>query len=246
MIEFNLLPDVKLAYMRAQRFKRLVITASVFVVMVTLLFSGILALNVYILQRNHIASVTEDIQLSAQEIREIDQIDRVLTVQNQLNTISGLHEEKPVVSRLFSFIATVTPLEVEITELEVNFDEEVIVISGETATLENVNVYTDTLKFTEYMIVPEDLEDDENALNNLIEDEDTELLPAFKGVELNDFTRNPDGASFVIRIRYNPEIFSSDNLVQLIIEETISTRSEQETPDVLFIAPTEEEEEEEE
>lgn len=234
--------------MRAQRAKRLVVAGSVLTIITVVMFTGALALHVFVLQRSHIASITDDIQESTQKIREIDEIDRILTVQNQLNTITGLHEDKPVTSRLFSYIATVTPLEVDITELEINFEEELITVSGQTDTFESVNKYTDTLKFTEYMIVPdteEDDEDNEQLPRELMEDdeEEVELFTAFNGVELSDFTRTQDGASFVIQINYNPEIFSSANSVQLFIEETISTRSEQETPDVLFVAPTEEEEE---
>ncbi len=237
MIQFNLLPDVKIAYIRAQRSKRIVVAVSVLVIVTMLVITGLLAGNVYVLQKNHIANVTADIESSTQEIQAIDQIDRVLTVQNQLNTISGLHEEKPVASRLFSYISVVTPLEIEITELEIDFDESLLVITGETDTLEDVNIFTDTLKFTEYEVVVDNEESDDADSSD-----DIELPRAFNGVELNDFSRTTAGTNFVIRISYKPEIFSSESDIRLIIEDTITTRSEQESPDVLFIAPTEEEE----
>jgi len=237
MIQFNLLPDVKIAYIRAQRSKRIVIAISVLTIAIMLTLTGLLATNVYVLQKNHIANVTADIESSTKEIQAIDQINRVLTVQNQLNTISGLHEDKPVASRLFSYIATVTPLEIELTELEINFDENLLVVTGETDTLENVNKFTDTLKFTEYEVLADD-----EGVGDDSSDNDIELPREFNGVELSDFSRTTDGTNFVIRISYEPEIFSSEDETRLIIEDTITTRSEQESPDVLFIAPTEEEE----
>lgn len=243
MIQFNLLPDVKLEYIRTNRVKRLVITVALLVTGLALAVTGFLAFNVYGLQRGHIDNLTGDIQDSTESIKSIDQIDRMLTVQNQLNTITGLHDDKPVASRLFPFMSSITPTEVNISELEISFENETMIITGEADSLESVNVFVDTLKFIVYSQTDPDSDDDQDSgdIQEEQEAETEDLDRAFVGVELSDFDRTSEGASFIVTATYVPQIFSSEADVALIVRNTITTRSEQESPDALFVRPAEEE-----
>jgi|AntRauTorckE6833_2_1112554.scaffolds.fasta_scaffold00335_3 Tfp pilus assembly protein PilN len=234
MIQFNLLPDVKLEYIRTQRIKRLVIVSCIILIATSVVITSLLAYSVYGLQRQHITNLTNDIQESTREIQSIDQIDRVLTVQNQLNTITGLHDDKPVASRLFPFISTLTPQEVSITELDINYDESVLIITGESDTFETVNKFVDTLKFTNYVQTTE-------TEAGLTEDVEGTSKRAFVGVELSDYSISTEGTAFVITANFEPSLFSSENSLRLVVPNTITTRSEQENPRALFIESTESE-----
>lgn len=237
MIQFNLLPDIKLEYIRAKRMKRIVITTSFALVAVSLVILGILASFVFFGQKGHIDNLTEDIARTESDINEIPQVDRMLTVQNQLNTINGLHADKPVSSRFFTYIERLTPADISINSVELSFDDNTMVITGEADSLATVNKFVDTFKFTEY-IVRDDDEDFEEV--ELIDNEDTaEVNPvnAFSSVVLDTFNRENNQASYSIELEYDPVIFDSDKNVQLLIQERITTRSQIERPDALFREP---------
>ncbi len=243
MIQFNLLPDVKLEYIKAQRVKRAVITISGLVVGACIVFILILVSNVYGLQSRHINNVTEDIEKTAAEIKSIDQIDRILTVQSQLGTVNDLHVNKPVMSRIFDFIETVTPSNVNLANIELNHEENTLELIGSTESLAVVNKFVDTLKFTEYYAV--DLDDNGEVIESSLPDDDDELPLAFTSVVLEDFDLSEeDGtpvATYTIVIEFDEIIFDSLEEIQLRVRDTITTRSEVDQPEALFQAPEEEE-----
>lgn len=238
MIQFNLLPDVKMQFIKALRLKRLVITISIIVAGVSLAIILLLVSVVYGVQRNHLGNLDDDIAKVSGQIQEIDQINRILTVQNQLNTINQLHDQKPVMSRLFGYVEQTTPANVTINRVELNFEAETITVAGETDTLAGVNRYVDTLKFTRYEIVtPQDETGSVNSDNG----ETNQPLPlAFRDIVLSGFNRTSEEASFTVELKFDPVIFSSDNDILLVVEEQITTRSEIERPQALFRTPDEE------
>lgn len=233
MIQFNLLPDVKLEYLRAKRMKRVVVVLSSLTVGVVLVFLGGLFTTVNIVQGRHIANLESDITAVAGSIKQIDDIDRMLTVQGQLFSIDELHEGKPVVSRLFDFIETFVPVGVSINSLDVNIANQAIEISGATESITEVNRFVDTIKFTDYVIV----EDGSTDLELAIEDDDSESGRAFSSVVLSSFSRDDDSANFSIDMTFEPLIFESQNEVALFVKRLITTRSELNRPEALFAAP---------
>ena len=231
MIQFNLLPDVKIEYIRAKRIKRTVILVAIIAIATCTAVLGILSGAVYGLQRNHISNLTEDIERDTRTIQEMDQINRVLTVQNQLNTIVGLHDDKPVVSRVFGFIETVTPSNVSISRIESSFEQSTLRITGQADSLATVNIFVDTLEFTNYEL------SDTDDINDI----DEELPLAFSNVVLSSFgVSSSDETTYAIELSFDPLIFDNAQDVELVIRERITTRSEVERPQALFAAPEEE------
>lgn len=240
MIQFNLLPNVKLEYIKAQRIKRAVVAISGIVVGACIVFILILVSTVYGLQRGHINRVTEDIEKTATDIKSIDQIDRILTVQNQLISVNDLHADKPVTSRVFSFIESVTPSNVSLSSAELNFETNRLELSGTTETIADINRFVDTLKFTEYYVI--ELDENDETIEASLPDDDDELPPAFESVVLDSFGRRGEGvASYTIVIEFNEMIFDSREEIRLRVRDTITTRSEVDRPEALFQAPVEEE-----
>lgn len=231
MIQFNLLPDVKIQYIKARRMKRTVIVASVIVIASCAAVLALLASAVYGLQRNHIANLSEDIERDISAVQEVQDINRVLTVQNQLGTIDSLHEAKPVTSRLFDFIESITPSDVSINSVEVDYANDSIFVSGEANNLATVNKFVDTIKFTTYVIATD--EDENNNSNN----DDNSL--AFSNVVLSSFGRTNDETSYTIDLTFNPIIFDSSEDIRLEVQQRITTRSEVERPQALFRTPEE-------
>ena len=232
MIQLNLLPDVKLQYIRARRRKRMVIGLSVIVSGFFLsVFIGLL-LFVRVAQNQHINALSKDIDKASQELKSKQDLDKILTIQNQLNSLPALHDEKAISSRLFDYLTQTTPTKATISDVAVDFEAYTLVIKGNADELGTVNKFTDTLKFTDYKSAPSEPKEGK----------------AFSNVVLKSFSINTGGTqpgqgkiSYELEMVFDPIIFenikSTDDkpVVTLKIPKIISTRSETEKPGDLFV-----------
>jgi hypothetical protein len=148
-------------------------------------------------------------------------LDKVLTVQSQLSTLTGLHEGKAVAPRLFDFVRQVTPSAASISQLDVDFAAHTMTIAGSSPSLDVANTFTDTLKFTTYQKTTDGQTYSDSA-------------KAFSQVVLSQFARNNSGATYTITLSYNQDIFNSAAAVKLTVPKIISTRSLTEQPTDLF------------
>lgn len=218
MIQFNLLPDVKIEYLRARRQKHLVVLVSTVTIIASVAIFVILVGIVFGLQKKTIADLSRDIDAAANQLEATPDLTKMLTVQNQLGALTELHEQKPVVARLFTYIAQATPNEVTISKLNVDFEQETMTIDGEAQSLEVINKYVDTLKFAKY--TTKSAPDDQRE--------------AFSSVVLSSFGRDTEGASYTITFVFDPVIFSEQEEVTLTVPNIITTRSQTEQPKALF------------
>jgi Tfp pilus assembly protein PilN len=209
MIQFNLLPDIKLEYIKARRTRRAISLISAFVVVGCLAIVIILFVAINVIQRKHLSDLSADIESGIGTIQAYDDIDRMLTVQNQLKVLPDLHNQKPVVSRLFTYIQNVVPSSVSVDKLDIDFDANTVSFTGEAPDLKTINMFVDTLKFTSYSAEGGDSQD--NA--------------AFSGVVLTSFGIEGGTASYVIDASFDPLIFDFANKVVLKVPETVTTRS---------------------
>jgi Tfp pilus assembly protein PilN len=216
MIQFNLLPDVKLQYLKARRMQHVVITASLVGIVVSLFVLVVLIGTVDVFQKKNMSDLKRDIASSNSQLTSTPNLTKILTVQNQLQALTALHNNKPVASRLFDFVKQVTPSSVSISQLSVDFAQHIISIAGGANSLDIVNTYADTLKFTKYT------RSNGSTAN------------AFSSVVLSQFQRNTSGASFTITTNFDPAIFDAANNVTLTVPNIISTRSAIDQPTDLF------------
>lgn len=227
MIQFNLLPDVKLEYLRTRRTKRMVTMASTIVAAASLAILILLFIAVNLVQKRHLDNLSRDIAADSQTLQEIPDLDKILTVQNQLYSLSGvdgtqgLHSLKPQVTRLDSYLQQVIPANVTLAEFAIDFNTQAVNASGSADNLAAVNKLVDTLKFTSYKY------------------QDTTSV-AFSDVVLTSFTVEGDRATYQISLRFDPAIFDSSKEISLIVPKTVTTRSSTDRPEALFQAlPTE-------
>lgn len=199
MIQFNLLPDVKLQYLKAKRVKRLVSFISVLAGALSLLIFLLAFVTVNVVQKKNMHDLSADITTKSNQLKNTKNINKILTVQNQLNTLTSLHDQKVVASRLFDDIGKVTPAQVTISSLAVDFTADTVTISGEAPSLDGVNAYADTLKATTYTATAADA----TAA--------TTPAKAFSSVVLSSFGRDTTGATYTITFSFDPQIFSGAN-----------------------------------
>lgn len=233
MAQLNLLPDVKLQYIKARRQKRLIIGLSAIVSgFFVVLFIG-LFIYVRFSQKHYISALTDDISSTTNQLKQKKDLDKILTIQNQLSSLPPLHDQKVISSRLFDYLTQATPANATISDVSVDFDQSTLDIKGNADALSTVNQFADTLKFTEFQAPGQ------NPASG----------PAFSSVVLKTFDINSSGAqqgqiSYELGFSFDPIIFANiknlpsgnteDKAVTLKIPKIITTRSEIEKPGSLF------------
>lgn len=219
MVQFNLLPDIKIEYLKAKRQKHMVVLISVIAVAVGLAFVLFMFTVVHVLQKKNISDLKKDIKSSSDELRATPELTKVLTVQNQLKALPALHDEKSVSSRLFTYLSQVTPSSASIAKLNVDFANNSMSLSGSADGLTTVNTFVDTLKFTKYS-------DSESG--------DSDNKNAFSGIVLANFSRDNETATYTINLTFDPLIFSETADTKLVVPSITTTRSQVAKPAALF------------
>lgn len=211
MVQFNLLPDVKLEFVKTQRTKHLLTMISVVVSIVALTVLLLSFVSVDVVQKKSLSDLDRDITKYSGQLKSVNDLDKILTVQNQLNTLETLHQQKPVASRLFKYISQVTPGGAGLNKLSVDFTGNTMTIGGSAGSLDVVSTYTNTLKATTYTI---GASKDAPA---------TPSVHAFSSVVLSTFGRDTNGATFTITCSFDPAIFNTSNNVTLVVPQTAQT-----------------------
>jgi hypothetical protein len=217
IVQFNLLPDVKIEYLRAKRQQHVVMLASIFITAVSVAVFLLLVSVVYGVQKKSINDLNGDIKSTSSKLTQITDLDKILTVQNQLKSLPDLHNSKVVSSRLYGYLSQVTPITASLNKLSVDYGLGTMSIKGSANDLVTVNTYVDTLKFTRYTVKGKEGQ-----------------TAAFSEVVLSQFSRNEKEANFEISLRFDATIFKVTEDVELVVPQIITTRSEVDKPTALF------------
>lgn len=222
MIQFNLLPDVKLHYIKAERQKHMAISIAIITSIAAITILIFLALTVRVFQQKNMSDLDKDIKSATTELQNIKDLNKILTVQSQLGSLDTLHNDKPVSSRLYSYISQVTPSEASISNISVDFSTNTLEMSGKVSTLALVQKFADTLKFSTY-------KSEEKAKT------DTSADPAaFADVVLSSFARQKEGANYTLKMSFDPAIFSNTKTVSITVPALVSTDAASVRPSPLF------------
>lgn len=209
MIQFNLLPDVKKEYIKSKRQKRLIMSVSTIMIVASLSIVFLLFSFVQIAQKKNISDLTEDINKEIATLQSINDLDKILTIQSQLEALPELHKTKPETSRLFTYLNQVTPVEVKIGEVNLDIVNSTMELSGTGDSLAAVNKFVDTLKFVEYKYTVDDVEVKAKPFTQV----------------LTESSRNETRATYTINLVYDPKIFDNTLAVEFIVPTQITTRS---------------------
>ncbi len=230
MVQFNLLPDVKIEFIKTRQRKRLIMLVSIIASAVCFGIFLLLFLFVRVNQPEHIKDLDKDIDTSVKKIQSIEDLDKILTIQNQLNSLPDLHDKKVVGSRVVDYLTRVTPNQATISDVTIDFAAGTMSLKGNADSLNTVNKFTDTLKFTDFKV------NNEAAASG----------KAFKDVVLQSFSVGSSGnsaVSYEVALGFDPAIFAQvkdvaagkeNEPVTLTVPKILSTRSETEKPATLF------------
>jgi Tfp pilus assembly protein PilN len=201
MIQFNLLPDVKQAFIKSQRTKRLVIVFSVFLSTVALVIFIVLVTVVYVVQKKSISDLNNNIQTNSASLKNTANLTKILTVQSQLNSLATLDSQNPAASRLFNFLSQLTPTQATISDLQISYAQNTVTITGNAPNLAIVNTFVDNLKYTSYTVSGQ-----------------SGSQSAFSSVVLASFGYGSSGtATYSITFSFDPTLFNNADVVTLSV-----------------------------
>lgn len=219
MVQFNLLPDVKVQYLKVKRQQHAVALIATVASVIALVIFAISFSVVYGVQKKNISNLQKSISSDTSQLEGTKDLTKILTVQNQLQTLPNLDNSKVVSSRLFAYLTQVTPANASIATLDADFTANTIEVTGSAPDLETVNEFVDTLKYTQYT---DSTSSSKQAKN------------AFSAVVLSSFSRDSQGATYTIGLSFDPTIFQEGHTITLTVPPIIPTRSQVNNPGNLF------------
>lgn len=217
MIQFNLLPDIKVQYLKSKRRKHAVVLASIIASIASVALLVVLLVVVHGVQKKSLSDLNADIKTKSTELQDTKDLTKILTIQNQLQALTGLHDSKPQATRFYDYLSQVTPNDAMINKATIDFAQSTISLTGSSKDLATMNKFVDTLKFTKY------------SAESGVKDKE-----AFSKVVLTSFSRDAERATYTVDFGFDPVIFRQTEVVKLEVPDIISTRSKVERPAALF------------
>ncbi len=220
-VQFNLLPDVKMTYVKAQRTQKLIISTCVLVSVVAVVLFAVVYLSVNVVQKKMLNDANKDIASYTKSIKSVNNIDNALTIQNQLVSLSTLHQNKHIPSRIFDYLGQLVPTDVSISLLTMDFATNTITISGKADSQLAVNKFIDTMRYANFKTGSEISKE-----------------KAFTKVTETNFSISNGEVSYSLSAEFNPILFAN-NLINdqgkldtpvLVVPDITTTHSDPTDP----------------
>ncbi len=108
MIEINLIPDVKQEFIHAQHIRNTVIS---FAILSMIVADGSVAVLGVVLGAQGVRDILADkgIKDEYSKLSSIPDLNKIVTIQNQLDNISSINSQKDIDSRLFDLLTAINP-----------------------------------------------------------------------------------------------------------------------------------------
>jgi Tfp pilus assembly protein PilN len=222
MIQLNLLPDSRVKELKSGKIAKLIITVSSLVSLLVIIITVLLFVEVKVVQKNNINSYNSQISVKDKTLNQVPDLNSILKINDAIQILPSLYTSRPDVTRLPGYLALITPANVSITSMTLDFKANSVNINGTADSINTINTFVDTLKFCEFSV-----------------NSGTQSL-AFSNVDLSNYSFVPGsttGQTFTVIADFNPIIFAAkDTSVKLIVPNKITTRSDVDQPANLFNA----------
>lgn len=194
-IQFNLLPDIKLAAVKSNRSRNLAVGVALIISAVSVVIFLFLLITTSVIQKKQLSDADKTIAVSTAKLQSVDGLDKMITIQNQLSTLVDLHKNKRISSRIFSYLPEVTPTQVSLGRLAMDFKASTMQIDGTAADQKSVNTFIDTLKFTTYIVNSSD-----------------SPKSAFPSVIESSFSIGAKNVGYSLNVTFDPALFANNIL----------------------------------
>ncbi len=222
MIQLNLLPDIKQKFIKTRRLRRRIMGIAGLLSIGSLAVVAFMFLTANVWQSSRISGLDEDIESRRQEVESTPDIAKILTVQNQLDSLDQLHLSKTSTSRLFGYLEAVLPSDVSVVSVELEHDDLTVELEGESPNFEQVNKLVDTMKFTDYVTTSDDQSLEGRAFSNVV---------------IRDTSPSDSGVIFTVTAEFDSILFDNsyeEDQIGINVPEITTTRSTTERPNDVF------------
>jgi len=229
MIEINLIPDVKRELLEAQRMRNTVITVAIITSIAVGAVVILLAFYIYAVQGARSAYLDSKIDEKGQQLSKVDDLSKILTIQNQLAKISEYNDQKIVTSRIFDAMSAITSTgnePVSFSQISISpggattDDTEaalsegaggMLLFEGQTASYTSMEAFKKTIENTSIVV----------------QDSDGELIPLASNINTGEVSYGEDATGnkvvrFTITFEYAEALFSTPSNKTVSFKRTIN------------------------
>lgn len=207
MIEINLLPAVKQDFIRAKRLKRIITSISILVTIVAFGLLALAATVVYAIQPVASDLLDKAIDEDMAKLNKDKNLTRNLTIQNQLSSITELHEQKGNVINIFEYLKALNPAapnNLIISKMQLDPSTTTMNIEASAADFSRLAIIKDTFNAAVFSYAKP--KDDGNGFDKVNDEK------VFSEVNITDpsLSNDSDGksvVSFKMALIYNPLLF---------------------------------------
>ena len=148
MIEINLIPDVKQELIRARMIRSAVVSGAITVTIIALAIVAVLSVYIFGVQTVRVAVADDAIKKGSAQLASVEDLSKILTIQNQLTKINELNDNKKIDSRVFSLLQAVippAPNEVKVSNLTIDAEASTITLEGQTPSYSSLEAFKKTI-----------------------------------------------------------------------------------------------------
>lgn len=235
MIEINLVPDVKQELIHAQRVRMSVISLSILISLIAAGVIVVLAL-LYGVEAVRNTMLDNSIKTNSSKLSKVTDINKTLTIQNQLTQLTQVHDSSHVNSRIFGVLVPIsaqnTPNQIQYSTVTIDTEEDVVTVQAQTANYNGLNAFQKTLEATKFQYTTAG--DSTTQTVNLASDIQVANQTLGQGAD------GGQSVSFTLSFKYPPELLapSSENAHIVTPSSTNATDSYQGIPTSLFTQKT--------
>lgn len=132
MIQINLIPDVKLEYLKARKMRNVAITVSILAGLAAAALV-VLAVLFLLIQVGREKLADMGIEGEYKKLSSVNDLSNLVTIQNQLSLISGQNNARSMTSRLFGVLQAINPKapnDVKFTSVKLDPSKKVLRLEG--------------------------------------------------------------------------------------------------------------------
>jgi Tfp pilus assembly protein PilN len=148
MIEINLIPDVKQELIRARMIRSAVVSGAIITTIIAAAIVAMLSVYVFGVQTVRGAVADDAIKKGSAQLASVEDLSKILTIQNQLTKVNDLNNSKAIDSRVFDVLQAIIPPppnNVKVSSLIVDATAKTITFEGQTPTYPSLEAFKKTI-----------------------------------------------------------------------------------------------------
>ena len=148
MIEINLVPDVKQELIRARMIRSAVVSGAIITTIIAAAVVAILSVYIFGVQTVRGAVADDAIKKGSAQLASVEDLSKILTIQNQLTKINDLNDSKKIDSRVFTLLQAIippAPNDVKVSSLTIDAEEDSMTLEGQTPTYLSLEAFKKTI-----------------------------------------------------------------------------------------------------